>query len=292
MKNFFLFLIFIAFSSCGKGNHIVGKALDHTPRVGVNDPCSEANRCQYLEYLSLNDPLILNKFQKYFPDYKPNNPVLDQYEIGQKYSLNQQGYFNQEYDSETGVFKEGCIINYDETRTVYKTTPKLIDEDGEEYSEIVFLYKKENAKNLTPTKECEDFLADSWDFDDEDWDSKRFYITESNESNSTFELLKTLKKDKNMDFHFYIISIDGVVYLKKVFDIKNQEFETEINNEQRKFIVDRFSITISLPDENTLGNKYEYTKTFVDSHLVEESSLNLSNLEIVEVDPGQVPEEY
>jgi len=297
---FFLLFISLSIVSCGKGNH-AGKIMDHTPKVGVNDPCAEEGRCQYLEYLSLNDPLVKDKFSRYFPNYSFDQAPEFQYEVGQKYSLNNQGYYNQEYDPETGVFKLGCLINFDETRTVYKITHGLVEEAHEredgtmskprEYSEVLFFYKKENARNLTPTKECEEFSAD---FDDEDWKVEE--IDKSEKASIDLDKLENLQKDENTDFHIYIIRLDGDYYLKKVFDFKNVEISDEESEDKtgpaQVFIFDRLMITISKPQENSLGNRYDYTKTFVDKKLVEESFQNLSSLNNINIDLTQIPEDY
>jgi hypothetical protein len=287
--NYLLLLMISVCISCSKGNH-TGKSMDYTPRFGANDPCSETERCLYVEYLSLNDPLVQKKVHKYFPGYEINQPTLYLYKVGQKYQLAKQGIFNQSYDFETNTYKKGCKISYQESRTIYRITKGLIDDEGEKYSEILYKYKKENPKNLTASTECEEYLADSYEFNDdaEDWESEDIYIPQEGIDSKSNDLM----------IHFFVIRLDGQYFLRRVLETKNQTVSVTLFNpdtrrlEEVNLILDIYSITISHPDNNSLGNKYEFSEVYTDGILTQESSVNLSQVDIVNIDTSDIPEDY
>ena len=58
------------------------------------------------------------------------------------------------------------------------------------------------------------------------------------------------------------------------------------------FLVDKYIISISKPESNSLGNKYDYSKTYINDLLVEESTTHLFSLKLSEVDITKIPEDY
>ena len=65
-----------------------------------------------------------------------------------------------------------------------------------------------------------------------------------------------------------------------------------INGKEEEFLVDKYNVSISNPNTNSLGNKYDYSQTFVNGKLIEETTTNLSSLNLMEVDTSKIPENY
>lgn len=294
MKYVLLSFILIA---CGKGNHTYKKPLNIDMRYGTSDPCKLGGPCDIVDVLNLDDPYIGLKFQKYFPNFDFNQSGNSQYKVGQTYFLNKEEHFNQSYDFQTQKFLSGCLIRFQEKRIIYRIKEGLVDDEGENFSEILYKYQRSNPKNLTPTEECRTWLEDSFEFNEDasGWDTQD--ITESRNLEIDLNEMKEFKNDPNNTIHLFVVNFQGEFLIRRHIEMRNQKVETSLVNpdtgeaEDIVTMVDTLQLAISRPNNNTLGNFYEFTLYKADGELVQAAQHKLENLHQSNIDPSEIPED-
>lgn len=257
-----LLLALILTFSCAKHTP-EDKILVVETLYGDQDPCM-GPECEVIDIVKQSDPTVLLRLQKYFPHFDFDQREIDLYSLGEEFTYEAQGIFNQRFIIPTRSYVGGCIIAYQETRKIKKLIKDYITNDGEVVDRIVYDYERSQAKSLTDKENCHDFVTDDYYFNDDakGVESYDIYPADVGELSSAALSNNASKDIQNL----LIVKYRGEYYLRIEYEKKHEKFSAEVYNPRTRRIetietkLDNKMINIRKPDRG-FGAPYTFQRS-------------------------------